>query len=72
MQFQQEGQQHQFQGIIAGLPEIISSHRMENILKKGHYGIISQPHFIQVVETSSIHPKLQYILSQPQYMFQTS
>jgi hypothetical protein len=36
MQFQQEGQQYKFQGITTGSPEIISSHRMENLLKKGH------------------------------------
>jgi hypothetical protein len=36
MQFQQEGQQYKFQGITTGSPEIISSHRMENILKKCH------------------------------------
>jgi len=41
MQFQQEGQQYKFQGITIGSPEIIGSHRMENLLKKGHSGIIS-------------------------------
>jgi hypothetical protein len=39
MQFQQEGQQYKFQGITTGSPEIISSHRMENLLKKGHSGL---------------------------------
>jgi hypothetical protein len=34
MQFQQEGQQYKFQGIIAVFLEIISSHRMEKLLKK--------------------------------------
>jgi hypothetical protein len=54
MQFDQEGQQCKFQGITAGSPEIISSHRMENLLKKGHSGIISQLHAIQSTETPSM------------------
>jgi hypothetical protein len=31
---------YKFQGITVGSPEIISSHHMENILKKGHSNII--------------------------------
>ena len=34
MQLDQEGHQYKFQGIIAGSLEVISSHRMENLLKK--------------------------------------
>jgi hypothetical protein len=34
MQFDQEGQQYKFQGITVGSPDIISSHRMEKLLKK--------------------------------------
>lgn len=71
MQFQQKGQQYKFQGIIAGSPEIINSHRMENLLKKGHYGIISQLHSTQVVETPSVHLDLQSILSIHQVVFTT-
>jgi hypothetical protein len=71
MQFQQEGQQYKFQGITTGSPEIISSHRMENLLKKGHSGIISQLHSIHVVETPSVHPDLQSILSHHQVVFTT-
>jgi hypothetical protein len=71
MQFQQEGQQYKFQGITTGSPEIISSHRMENLLKKGHSSIISQLHSIQIVETPSVHPDLQSILSQHQVIFTT-
>jgi hypothetical protein len=41
MQFEQEGKKCRFQGITAGSLEIISSHRMEKLLKKGHFGIIS-------------------------------
>jgi hypothetical protein len=36
MQFDQGGHQHKFQGITVGSPEVISSHRMEKLLKKGH------------------------------------
>ena len=41
MQFDQEGHQYKFQVIIVGSPEVISSHRMENLLKKGHSGVIA-------------------------------
>jgi hypothetical protein len=44
MKFNQEGQKYKFQGITISSPEIISSHRMENLLKKGHSGVISQLH----------------------------
>jgi hypothetical protein len=42
MQFDQGGHKYKFQGITAGSPEIISSHRMEKLLKKGHSGVIAQ------------------------------
>jgi hypothetical protein len=35
MQFDQEGHQYKFQGITSSSPKIISSHRMEKMLKKG-------------------------------------
>jgi hypothetical protein len=41
MQFDQRGHQYKFQGITAGSPELISSHRMEKLLKKGHSGVIA-------------------------------
>jgi hypothetical protein len=47
MQFDQEGHQYKFQGITAGSPKIISSHRMEKLLKKGHSSFIAQLHAIQ-------------------------
>jgi hypothetical protein len=71
MQFQSKGQRYQFQGITIGSPEIINSHCMENILKKGHSGIIAQLHSIQVVETPYVHPDLQAILSTHQVVFST-
>jgi hypothetical protein len=76
MQFQQEGQQYKFQQykfqqITTGSPEIISSHHMEKILKKGHLGIIAQLHSIHVIETPSMHLDLQYILPHHQVVFTT-
>jgi hypothetical protein len=47
MQFDQDSHQYKFQDITIGSPEIISSHRMENLLKKGYSGVISQIHAIQ-------------------------
>jgi hypothetical protein len=41
MQFHQEGQKYKFQGIIVGSLEIINSHCMEKLLKKGHSTIIA-------------------------------
>jgi hypothetical protein len=71
MQFNQEGHQYKFQGITAGSPEIISSHRMENLLKKGHSGVISQLHAIQETKTPSVPQDLQAILSKHQLVFST-
>jgi hypothetical protein len=71
MQFNQEGQQYKFQGIIDGSPEIIGSHRMKNILKKGHFGIIAQLHVIQATKTPSVSQDLQSILSKHQVVFST-
>jgi hypothetical protein len=44
---------------------------MENLLKKGHPGIIAQLHSIQAVETPPIHPDLQAIIYPHQIIFQT-
>jgi hypothetical protein len=71
MQFDQEGHQYKFQGIIASSPEIISSHRMEKLLKKGYFGVISQLHAIQATETPSVLQDLQSILSKHQVVFST-
>jgi hypothetical protein len=71
MQFDQEGQNHKFQGIITSSLEIISSHRMENMLQKGHYGVISQLHAIQETKTPYVPQDLQSILSKHQVAFST-
>jgi hypothetical protein len=71
MQFNQEGHQYKFQGITTSSPEIISSHHMENMLKKGHFGVISQLHAIQATYTPSVPQDLQAILSKHQMVFST-
>ena len=65
MQFNQGGHQHKFQGITAGAPEVISSHRMEKLLKKGHSGVISQLHAIQTTEAPPVPQDL--VGSQPTF-----
>jgi hypothetical protein len=71
MQFDQEGHQHKFQGITVGSPEVISSHRMKKLLKKGHSGVISQLHVIQATETPPVPHDLQALLSTHQMVFST-
>jgi hypothetical protein len=43
MQFQQEGQHYKFPSITTGLLEIISSHRMEKLLKKTFWHYFPTP-----------------------------
>jgi hypothetical protein len=71
MQFDQEGHQYKFQGIIVGSPEVIISHRMEKMLKKGHSGVIAQIHAIQATETPPVPQDLQALLSKHQMVFST-
>jgi hypothetical protein len=44
---------------------------MENLLKKGHSGVISQSHAIQATQTPSVSQDLQSILSKHQVLFST-
>jgi hypothetical protein len=71
MQFDQEGHQYKFQGIMVGSPEVISSHRMEKMLKNGHSGVIAQLHAIQATETPPVPEDLQALLSKHQMVFST-
>jgi hypothetical protein len=71
MQFDQEGHQYKFQGITASSPEVINSHRMEKLLKKGHSGVISQLHAIQATETPPVPHDLQALISKHQMVFST-
>jgi hypothetical protein len=71
MQFDQGGHQYKFQGITAGSHEVISSHRMEKLLKTGHSGVIAQLHAIQATETPPVPQDLQALLSKHQTVFST-
>jgi hypothetical protein len=71
MQFDKEGRHYKFQDITVGSPEIISSHHMEKLLKKGHSSIVSQIHAIQATETPSMPQEIQSILSKHQVVFST-
>jgi hypothetical protein len=54
-----------------GSPEIISSHRMEKFLKKGHSGVIAQLRAIQATEIPPVPQDLQALLSRHQKVFST-
>jgi hypothetical protein len=71
MQFDQGGHKHKFQGITTGSPEIISSHRMEKLLKKGHSSVIAQLHAIQATKIPPVPQDLQALLSKHQIVFST-
>jgi hypothetical protein len=71
MQLDQGGHQYKFQRITVGSPEVISSHRMEKLLKKGHSGVIAQLHVIQATETPPVPQDLQALLSKHQTVFST-
>jgi hypothetical protein len=71
MQFDQEGHQYKFQGITAGSLEVISSHRMEKLFKKGHSGVIAQLHAIQATKKSPVPHDLQALISKHQMVFST-
>jgi hypothetical protein len=71
MQFDQEGHQYKFQGIIVGSPEVISSHHIEKLLKKGHSSVISQLHAIQATKTTPVLHDLQDLLYKHQMVFST-
>jgi hypothetical protein len=60
MRFTQESHLYTLKGIQASSLEIISSHKMEKILKKGRHGVISQSNSIQVTEQASqvVPPRL--------------
>ena len=48
MQFSVNGNKHTFNGLQPGSLSIISSHRMEKVLKMNSHGVIAQFHFIQM------------------------
>ena len=63
--FKRNNSTQTLRGLQAGAPSIISSHRMEKLLKKGYHGFIAQFNAIQAVETKSlpIHLEMQQILN---------
>jgi hypothetical protein len=71
MQFDEEGHQYKFQGITVGSLEVISSHCMEKLLKKGHSGVIAQLHAIQATKTPPVLQDLQALLYKHQMVFST-
>jgi hypothetical protein len=71
MKLDQEGHQYKFQDIIVGSLEVISSHRMEKMLKKGHFGVIAQLNVIQATKTPPVLHDLQALLSKHQMVFST-
>jgi hypothetical protein len=54
-------------------PKTIISHLMEKLLKKDHFGIISQSNSIQVINnlTQEIYPYLQLLLEKHHQVFET-
>jgi len=50
MSFKQNNHIHTLRGPQAGAPTIISSHRMEKLLKMGHHGVIAQFNAIQAID----------------------
>jgi hypothetical protein len=72
MSLTQDTHPYTLRGIQAGSLEIISSHRMEKLLKKCHHGVIAQFNDIQVTEHASqvVHPILQLILDKYPKVFE--
>jgi len=55
MNFTQDSQNHTLDDLQVGSPEITNSHRMEKLVKKGHYDIIS--HFVPFKEFNILTQK---------------
>jgi hypothetical protein len=71
--FTKEGHVHTLRGIYVGSPEIVNSHHMDKLLKKGHCVIISQFNTIQVMDNQKqdIHLDLQLVLEKHHQIFKT-
>ena len=71
MSFKQNDHTHTLRGLQAGAPTIISSHRMEKLLKKGHRGIVAQFNSIQAIESTTLHMhhEMQQVLDRHQWVF---
>jgi hypothetical protein len=73
MRFTQEDHTYTLRGLHVESPEIISSHIMEKLMKKGHQRVTSQFNSIQGQDPSSskIHPNLQLSLEKHHRVFET-
>ena len=58
MQFSVNGKKHTLKGLQPRSPSIISSHSMENILKKNSHGVITQLHSIHMQPSIILHYSL--------------
>ena len=71
MQFSINGTKHTLRGLQPGSLSLISSHRMENILKKSSHGVIAQLHFIQMqplaVSTTPLDLSFRCTLQMPEF-----
>ena len=71
MQFLVNGNKHTFNGLQLGFLNIISSHRMENLLKTNSHGVIAQLHFIQMqpstVSTTPLDLSFRCTLQMPDF-----
>ena len=56
MSFVKDSHAYLQHGIKANPPNIINSHHMEKVLKKGHAGIIAQLHALILCETLNLDP----------------
>jgi len=66
-----DGNSYMLKGLKLDSLEVINFHCMENLLKKGHFGIIAQFHTIQAFEDDShlVHPSFQFLLDKKNKSF---
>lgn len=71
MSFKHNDHIHTLRGLHVGSPTIISSHRMERLLKKRHHGVVTQFNAIQAFESTTphIHPEMHQVLDRHQRIF---
>lgn len=64
MRFKKNGNTHTMRGLQVGSPTIINSHRMENILRKGHNGIVALFNAIHEIKSNplQIHCDMRQVL----------
>ena len=65
LSFTHNSHTHMLEGLQVGSPEIISSHRMEKLLKNGHSSVMAQFNSIQVLKdlTSDIYLEMKIVLT---------